>query len=77
MPTDEVPEMVEDMMPTPKKVVNMISVGFGPDTWVTVWGVDSLKETEEVFLRTFNMMQKKASELRKDTKAKWEPTDVG
>ncbi len=63
MPTDEVPDMVRDMVPEPSRVVNMISVGLGPDTWVTVWAVDSLKEAEDTFKRILANMQKKGAAL--------------
>ncbi len=56
-PDDSVPALTANMIPEPKRVVNMISVGLGPDMWVTVWGIESLEETEEVFKRTLAKMQ--------------------
>ena len=60
MSDDSVPTLAQEMVPEPTRVVNMISVGLGPDQWVTVWGIDSLEETEEVFLRTLKKMQEDA-----------------
>ncbi len=74
MSDDSVPSLAAEMVPEPKRVVNMISVGLGPDRWVTVWGIKSLSETEEVFLRTLEKMEKDALA---DAKLQARGPDVG